>query len=257
MAENTLSREWMVKPSDCNANRELPLTLLVAQMIELATDHANLLGIGFLNMETKGLGWVLSRLSLEMSRWPKNGERYSLTTWIESYNSHFSERCFSVRDESGAIIGYGRTVWVIIDLNTHKSVGTAGTVMPPEMFAGIECPIPKIMRHKPFTPSRVSEYVFKYTDIDFYRHVNTVRYISLLVNQFSLEELDSHLISRFEISFSREAKYGETAVIESIDEEVAAPYILQQPRTSYKRSLELKINEKTILTSSFVLSELA
>ena len=246
----------MVKPSDCNANRELPLTMLVAQMIELATDHANLLGIGFLEMEPRGLGWVLSRLSVEMKRWPRNGEKYILSTWIESYNSHFSERCFSIVGEEGDVVGYGRTIWVIIDLKSHKSVGTAGTSMPEEMIPQLNCPIPKMTRHRAFEPTRISEYVFKYTDLDFYRHVNTVKYISLLLNQYSLKDFDSNLLSRFDIAFAHEAKYGETVVIGSMAEEVPTPELLSKPLKSFKRSFELKVNQTLILTASIILSEL-
>lgn len=246
----------MVKPSECNARGELPLIILTSQMIELATDHANLLGIGFLSMEPKGLGWVLSRLSVEMKRWPKNGEKYILSTWIETYYPHFSERCFSIVSVDGEVLGYSRTVWVIIELKTHKSVGTAGTVMPPELIAGIDCPIPKISRHKPFEPETISEYIFKYTDIDFYRHVNTVRYISLILNQFTLEDFDRNLISRFDISFAREAKYGETVMIESIREEVPAPGLLQDPLKSYKWFFNLSVGQSQILTAAITLSEL-
>lgn len=255
MAENVLRREWMVKPSECNANRELPLTMLVSQLIDLATDHANMLGIGFLALEQRNLGWVLSRLSVEMSRWPKNGEKYVLSTWIESYNSHFSERCFSVVTHEGEIIGYCRTIWVIIDLGTHKSVGTAGTVLPPEMIAGLRNPIPKITRHKPFEPDREVEYIFKYTDLDFYRHVNTVRYLSILLNQFTLEEFDRNFLSRFEISFAHEAKYGEKVIIRSIDEEVPAPSLVAVPKDSRKRIFELTVEGTPILTSSVTLTE--
>lgn len=251
---NVLRKELMVKPSECNAARELPLTLLVAQMIDIATDHANELGIGFLNLGTRGLGWVLSRLSVEMRRWPRNGEKYILSTWIESYNVHFSERCFSVVSENGDILGYGRTIWMIIDLKSHRSVGTAGTVLPEEMIHPLPCPIPKMARHRAFAPTKVVEYTFKYTDLDFYRHVNTVKYIALLLNQFTLEEFDSHLLSRFDIAFAHEAKYGETAVIGIMEEEVPNPELLGLEGRSWKTVFEISVAGIPILSSQMILT---
>lgn len=246
----------MVKPSESDAQQQLPLTMFVSQMIDLATDHANLLGIGFLNLESRGIGWILSRLSVEMSRWPKTGEKYILSTWIESYNAHFSERCFSVEDENGKILGYGRTIWVIIELETHKSVGTAGTVMPEEMIAGLHCPIPKFMRHKTFQPEKEVEYIFKYTDLDFYRHVNTVRYIQILLNQFTLEDFDTHLLSRFDIAFAHESKYGESALIKIADEESTTPGLLNNSELiSWKRLFDISVGEKQILNASIVMSK--
>lgn len=247
------SNDYLVKPSESNAQQELPLSLLVAQMIDLATDHANKLGIGFLMLEPKGLGWVLSRLSVEMKRWPATGESYTLSTWVETYNSHFSERCFSVVSSTGDVLGYGRTIWMIIDLKTHRSVGTGGTHLDEDIINPVECPMARIGRHRPFTPEKEVVYTFKYTDLDFYRHVNTVKYISLLLNQFTLEEFDSNLLSRFDIAFAHEAKYGEKAVIKSITENHTE--IIQEAgeRIIMKRSFEITIENQPILTSSITL----
>lgn len=256
MAENILKRLLMIKPSESNAEQQLPLTLLVAQMIDIATDHANELGIGFINLEPKGLGWVLSRLSVEMKRWPATGENYILSTWIESYNSHFSDRCFSISGEDGEILGYARTVWMIIDLKTHKSVGTAGTVMPSEMIPDFDCPIPKWKKHHPFTPHNSEVYIFKYNDLDYYRHVNTIRYISLLLNQFTLDDFDCNLLSRFDIAFAHEARYGEHAVIDSIDEEVDNPSSIKDgPKSSRRRIFEISVESRPILSASITLTE--
>ncbi|MDE6835460.1 MAG: hypothetical protein K2J03_00705, partial [Muribaculaceae bacterium] len=56
-------------------------------------------------------------------------------------------------------------------------------------------------------------YTFRYNDIDFYRHVNTVRYVSLLLNSYSLEEFDKSFIRRLELSFLHEGNFGETVEI--------------------------------------------
>lgn len=256
MAESVLPRELVAKPSESNAQQELSLPLLASQIIDIATDHANRLGIGYHNLEPRGLGWVLSRLSVEMARWPKTGEHYILRTWVESWNSHFSERCFSVTAMDGEVLGYARTVWVIIDLESHQSAGTAGLQLPPDMVEGAKCPIPKFPRHRPFEAQREMEYVFKYSDLDFYRHVNTVRYIALLLNQFTLEDFDRNILSRFDIAFAHEAKYGETALIRSIDEEVDAPSMIAEKKKSVKRTFDISIDSRQILTSSIVLTEI-
>ena len=255
MKESVLRKEYMVKPSESDAQQQLPLTLLISQMIDLATDHANFLDIGFLNLESRNLGWVLLRVSVEMARWPKTGEKYTLSTWVENFNSHFSERCFSVVSQNGEILGFIRTVWVIIDLDTHKSVGTAGLQLPPELIAGLDCPIPRQVKHRHFEPEKETEYIFKYTDLDFYRHVNTVRYIALLINQYRLEDFDRNVLSRFDVAFSTEGKYGETALIKSIEEEIETPGMIKEKNVpSQKRTFEISVGSRIILTASLVLT---
>lgn len=258
MVEKRLYREFMVKPSESNANQELPLTMLAAQLIDIATDHANALGIGFIILEPRGLGWVLSRMSIEMSRWPKTGEHYKISTWVENWNAHFSQRCFSVESPDGEVLGYARTVWAVIALDTHESVGTAGMSLPEGIVTGLEVPISKFYRHKSFEPSATVDYRFKYTDLDFYRHVNTVRYISLLLNQFSLEEFDTHLLSRFDIAFRQEAKYGDTVTIQSISEPAESPSLLKDknPGPSMSRTFELLLRDKPIINANIIMTAL-
>ena len=248
--------DFMLKPSVSNAERQLPLTLLIEQVIELATDHANHLGIGFLSMEGKDIGWVLSRLSVEMKRWPKVGEKYTVKTWVETWNRHFSERCFAVEEPDGKVLGYVRTVWMVIGLTSHKSYGTAEMHLPEDVVGVRECPILRQQRHKHFEPSIVTEYMFKYTDIDFYRHVNTVRYAALMLNQFSLEMFDKHHLYRFEIAFMHEAKFGEKAIINGIKEDVELVPFPSDPSVdspcpikTESFTYEMKVNDNPIVRS--------
>ncbi|MDE7148319.1 MAG: hypothetical protein K2O20_08040, partial [Duncaniella sp.] len=46
---------------------------------------------------------------------------------------------------------------------------------------------------------------------DVNRHVTTRRYIDLITDLWPLETYDSMRISRFEVAFKHEARYGETA----------------------------------------------
>lgn len=242
-------QSYLVTPSISNAEQHLPLSLLVSQIIELATDHANHLGIGFLSMQGKEMGWVLSRLSVEMEKWPATGDTYTITTWVEGWNRHYSERCFVVKDAAGMVLGYLRTVWMIIELDTHKSLGTAGLELPQECIGGIDCPIVRQQRHKPFVPEYEAEYVFKYTDLDYYRHVNTIRHIALIQNQVPLEVYDTNHLYRFEIAFMHEAKYGEKAVIKRIRERMENPLFMDGKVLSSAESFsfEMLIEEQPVL----------
>ena len=83
--------------------------------------HANLLDVGYARLVEDGLTWVLSRLSIEMYRYPGINESYSLSTWIEGFNRHFSERNFELTAESGEVLGHCRSVWVPINIRRRES----------------------------------------------------------------------------------------------------------------------------------------
>lgn len=227
-----LTQQYTLTPGASNAARRLPLSLLATQIIDLATCHANMLGFGSEAMDPMGLGWVLSRLTVQMQRWPLADTAYTITTWIENWNRRFSSRCFCLNDKDGNTMGYIRTIWMVIDVRTHKGVTTDSLDFREDMISDRECPIPLQSKH--ITLEKLAEnnehgvltrssYTFRYTDIDFYRHVNTVRYIELLLNQYTMDEFDRWMIESFEIAFMREALYGQEAVIHRLTFEEDCP----------------------------------
>lgn len=208
---------YFAQAGEVNAEHEVSLPVLVAKMIDVSTHHANSLGIGNPSMAEAGGGWVLTRLVIEMSEYPKANEEYSLTTWVEGWNRHFSERSYAVADQSGRILGYARSVWMVLDMNSHESMGLSHLTPPEGMVTGRKAPIAKIGRHALLEPSETdSIHVFRYCDLDFYRHVNTVRYVELILNQYSLREMDSSFVGRMELCFMHEGPYGEPVTVRSL-----------------------------------------
>lgn len=215
------SKEFFISANDVNAESELQLPLLVAAIIEIATNHANQLGVGNPAMESIGCGWVLSRLTIEMTAYPKVNETYTLHTWVEGWNRHFSTRCFRVDDCNGNIIGYARSIWMVMNTGTHENAGLGHLHLNTDEITPQEkCPISRQAKHISLEPSAEDRrYRFQYCDIDFYRHVNTVRYVVLLLNGFSLQTMDRNMVSRLELSFLHEGHYGSEIVIRKKEEQ--------------------------------------
>lgn len=169
-----------------------------------------------------GAGWVLARLTLEMTAYPAAYSVYNITTWVETWNRRFSERCFEITDDHGHTLGYSRSVWVVMGTDSHTNIGLAHLTLPDGIVSTKPCPIPRQTKHPALTEDNhevnVARYTFQYTDIDFYGHVNTLRYLQLLQNRFPLSLYATHLLHRFEIAFMHECHYGETATILSAPE---------------------------------------
>lgn len=213
-------RDFFLTAGETDANGLMPMWLIVSRVIEVATDHANILGVGYDELMRHGIGWVLTRLTIEMDSYPRINERYSLETWIEGYNRLFSDRCLAILDGEGNEIGRIRSQWVAIDFKKRSAADL--TMLPTEMFvlsqrrssvthSGKQRPLPE--------DAESATYTFGYSDLDFNRHVNTVRYVCLLLNQLPLTLYDSADIARFEIQFHNECHYGETAVIRRAEPE--------------------------------------
>lgn len=232
--------------NESNPEGELAVNVLVSNMIEIATAHANSLGIGNPAMASLGAGWVLSRIAIEMESYPKCNEEYMVATWVEDWNRHFSVRCFKVSAPDGKVYGYARSVWMVLDMATHENFGTSHLMPPEGMIEATECPIAPQAKHMEILPADIpdadlsrkavratsptQQYRFKYNDIDFYRHVNTVRYVTILLNQFTLPEFDNSFLKRIEISFLHEGQFGDTIDILRHDSAADSLFSLYSPR---------------------------
>lgn len=203
------TESFFLTPAECNAEQQMPITVLVSRIIEVATLHANIWGIGYDALAKDGESWVLSRITLEMERYPQLSEHYSLITWVESFNKFFSERNFEIKDGNGTIIGYARTIWVVINSTTRASADLSKFTFLQECISDKECPIAKQNKLRALSDCTEIAYTFKYCDVDFNRHVNSCKYIELLLNHWALDFHDSHKLARFEIAYMKEAYYGE------------------------------------------------
>lgn len=231
--EPIYTESFFLSAGEVNAEGEMSLPLLVAKFIDLATAHANGLHLGNPDMVEHHAGWVLSRIALQMESYPKANEPYSITTWVERWTRRFSVRCFMVSDQAGKPLGYARSVWMILSTTTRESLPLTIFDTPIGLEIKDRCPDIETGKHRVIAPYetedtlpsdvltstiRPSFYTFQYCDLDFYRHVNTVRYVSLLLNQFPLQEMDNMMIDRLEMSFMHEGHYGETVEVRRHDE---------------------------------------
>ena len=212
MIKNLHTETFYLSAGECGPERRLPITLLTGQIIECATHHSNDCGAGYNDLIAHGQAWILSRLAIEMSDYPLINETYSITTWVESTNRRFSERNFEIRNCRHEIIGYARTIWMAIDIERRCVADISRLTTLTDIILDRPCPIARPSRHQPVEhPTKANIYTFRYCDMDFNRHVNTVRYIEVIMDQWSLEFHDAHAVRRLDISFLHEAYCDDTA----------------------------------------------
>lgn len=224
--DKIFSETYFLTPGECNPEQRMPLTLLINRLIEVATLHANQIGIGWEYLKQDNQTWVLSRVAVEMRRYPGVNSNYRISTWVTSINRMFSERDFEISDaDTGEVIGYSRTIWAVLDITTRQGGDISRMNWVVDLIPDKECPIDAPARLRPVTPPadpvadsaannfRVAHYRFQYTDLDFNRHVNSSRYIELLLNQWTLPFHDANRLTRFEIAYIHEARYDEEATL--------------------------------------------
>lgn len=206
------SKSHILTAGESDAHGLMPVTLVAERAIEIATEHANALGIGYAELKAHRLGWVLARLSIKMIRYPGINETYTMSTWIEGYNRRFCDRCFVMTDADGRAVAHIRSMWVAIDTKTRTLADLSQVEVERYPISDRVCPVAKD-RAPSIEKGAVAEadsYTFKYCDIDFNRHVNTIRYLDMVLNLRPLEFYDKNMIDMLSVSFDHECHFGET-----------------------------------------------
>lgn len=214
MIKELTSRRFFTA-AECNAQKEMPLTTLVQRLIEVATEHANAIDIGYSRLCQYGCTWVLSRVTLEIDRMPGVNEYYSLTTWVENVTRLYSERCFEMTDDGGNVMGRARTMWIAINVESRRPADLTmiegmGQAVNQDRVCNVErCPKPRAVNE----PDGEDFYRFRTCDIDFNRHVNSTRYVELILDHWPVDFFDANRVSMFDISYHHEALFGQDATV--------------------------------------------
>lgn len=199
---------------ECDATGHMPMPLVVERFIEVATEHANMLGVGYSRLIKRGIGWVLSRIALEMKAYPRINDTYTIATWVESINSHFSLRNMVIYDSEHNAVGYGRTVWTAIDYTKRTMADLNGLRDTPMPVAQLHCPVSAPAKVPRLTHADLEyDYKFRFCDLDFNRHVNTIRYLELILNRWPLQWYEQHRIGRLDVAFNHECYFDETVML--------------------------------------------
>ena len=214
MLEKIDSHKVFVEPFHVDFTGRIFMGVLGNHLLNAAGNHSSRRGwgIGALN-ETRHT-WVLSRLSVEMTEMPRQNEHIEIRTWVESVMKLFTNRNFSIHRADGTVLGYARSVWAMIDMETRRPCDLLSLYDGDILNYVVSeeenvCPIEGHGRFRFREPELVRSLETRYSDIDINRHVNSIKYMEHILDLFSREELERGL-RRFEIAYKAESRMGDT-----------------------------------------------
>lgn len=187
------------------------LPMIGGFMLQAATKHAEERGFGYSDMTSKQRVWVLSRIAIEIHEYPINDTIFTINTWVASVNRLFTERFFSFENKDGKEIGYARSLWVAININTRKPTNVFELKdLVNYINTEKKCPIENMSKISPIKNNFViaDNFTVKYSDVDINKHLNSMKYIEHLVDIFDIDMFKEKEIRRIEINYISEGHYG-------------------------------------------------
>lgn len=225
--KNSFSREFTISSYDLNPRGQARLTTMANFFQEMAYHHANQLGFGYEDMNSRQIMWVLSRMRIRMDLYPVWDDRVSVETWHKGMNRLFGLRDFRVRDQDGQVLGLASSAWLILDNQTRRPVRPDADVLNDGI--GSESVFEENL-HKIQLPPRMDEIArrqVQFSDLDIVGHVNNVKYMEWCIDALISKELIEREIRDMEINFLHEALQGDTIILSrSSDSESKEFYFL-------------------------------
>ena len=217
MAEIT-SYKYTVQPQDVDFTLRASVSSIISYMLNVAGEDAGRKGFGVALLQNHSVTWVLSRLAVEVTIQPKQYTAIDVDTWVNEFNRLSSTRNFRMRQDDN-ILAMGVSQWCMLDMESRQAVDMTKLKDVYER-AMVDEPSPIAMpaRLRGVEAESHSSRPVVYSDIDFNRHVNTLRYINLMFDTLPIDIIEKNNGLRIDINFISEALYGEVLTIGSAQE---------------------------------------
>lgn len=217
MAEIT-SYPHRVEPQEVDFTLRASVASIINYMLNVAGTDAHNKGFGVDVLQGQSFTWVLSRLAVEIKSQPRQYDDVVVDTWVNEFNRLSSTRNFLVR-RGDEVMAEGVSQWCMINMKTRQAVdmSTLKNVYERAMVAE-PSPIAVPARLRAIEPTTTTSRPVVYSDIDFNRHVNTLRYIDLVFDALPIELIEKNGGMRIDLNFIAEARYGETLTIGAVNE---------------------------------------
>ena len=189
---------------------------------DVASRHAMFLGIDdFSLLEKDNALWVVSKTKVKVNKLPRWNDEISIRTWPMGAEGVRCNRCYQIIKDGEVFIN-GITEWVIIDAETRHLRKVESTSYPNDIEWITEKSIDeKFRRFKDdFTENDfINKRIVRSGDIDVTHHTNNVTYITMLLDTFTVKELENMTLKEIEVSYLSESLEGETLSIYRKDNE--------------------------------------
>jgi acyl-ACP thioesterase len=184
---------------------------LINYFQEAAAQHARQLGFHPDRLREHGVGWVMSRLCIEVDRYPVVEEEIRVTTWPLAARHKTAFRDFLLEDINGTVLARGTSAWPVMDLATRTMTDLparfANTV-PPGGPSALQFPSRTVPKLK--TPVHQVAHKPGFLHLDMNGHVNNVHFAAWALEALPWEFRRAHGLTLLDIIFRNEIRQEDT-----------------------------------------------
>ena len=209
----TFEKKWTLNFTQCYPKGDIKFSELSNILQITASEHAEKIGFGYLDMMASSQSWVLSRMLIEIEKLPRYTQSFTVRTWIENFTGIKSIRNFEIILNDQIIIT-STSLWVVFNIEKRK----AETL-------NLNTEHIKLMRNKSTTKNDlkkislhtnqpvIGKHQVKLSDLDIANHANNVKYMEWCFDTLDPQSITNGSIRALEMNFLRELKLDDQVQI--------------------------------------------
>ncbi len=212
MDNTKLEQEYTIRAYDVDTKSKWRPSAIFTRMQEIAEDHAILAHAGRQELvEERGMAWMLTRLHLQMDRYPDLMDEIKVVTWPGKPTKLFFVRHTMFLDAFGKELGRATSLWVLFNIKERSlcRTGEIGENYPYDLSHGLALPDPTKIRLPEEMPLACTRTV-AYSEVDMNGHLNNAKYADWICELFDLDTLKRDSVKDFKINFIAEAYMGQS-----------------------------------------------
>lgn len=207
---NKYSKQVTVTPGMCDYSGRLGIFDTFSLFMDLASEHADIIGIGQPYMVAHSMFWLTVKTRIRFHERPFMMGRMTASTWPVKPTSFRTDRCYRLQ-RNGDIIAEGCTEWAIMNLKENR-LEKLDTLFPEGFqFSDDTIQFEGFPRMDPsFEGCRtLGEVTVTSSDVDLGHHMNNAAYIRAILGKYTTSQLESMKIQEMSVIFKTSAHEGD------------------------------------------------
>lgn len=203
-----------VSTFDVDFQNNLRIDAIFNFLQESAVQSANKLGWGYHHLIKIRKIWNLSRIKLQLFRNAKLDDKIFVKTYPKGVDGVFALRDYILFDDKNEIIGKAESGWIMISLDNMRPTKTDELlkILTYANPGNITFTAPEKIK-EPSEKKLIYKREIKYSDIDIYQHTNNTKYIQMIFDCYSTDELKNKELESLQINYIHQLKCGESVEI--------------------------------------------
>lgn len=186
------SKRYTIKSFEVDINNRAKLSTVINLMQETAWINAAKLGGSVNDLKKLGVTWVMTRMKLEMIRFPIHQDEVWIETWPSGSERAFVYRDYRIYDANKELIGQATSTWIVFDIETRKMTKVNDFLRPltepPTGFKHLPRATGKFRLNEAIGQPNLIK--VRWHDLDPNHHVNNAYYFEWILEGLPLEKLN-------------------------------------------------------------------